>query len=108
MTQVRPASASGDPQGVRRPAAGIALVFGMGACFAVSDTTIKYLGGTLPVLFLLWSRYLFQAGAMAVWLVRKGSPGFRTAHPKFQWTRGTLLLITSAMAFFGLQLMPVA
>jgi len=91
-----------------RPAFGIGLVLLMGACFAVSDTTIKYLGGLLPVLFLLWSRYLFQAGAMALWLARRGSAGFRTAHPKFQWTRGALLLFTSAMAFFGLQLMPVA
>ena len=35
------------------PAIGIGFVLLMGACFAVSDTTIKYLGGLLPVLFLL-------------------------------------------------------
>jgi len=90
------------------PGVGIALVLLMAACFAVSDTTIKYLGAFVPVLFLLWARYLFQSVAMALWLGRHGLAGFRTAHPKFQWARGALLLVTSAMAFFGLQVMPVA
>jgi len=80
----------------------------MAACFACSDTLIKYMGGFLPVLLLLWTRYAFQAGAMALWLVRRGGAGFASAHPKFQWMRGTLLLVTSGMSFFGLQLMPVA
>lgn len=80
----------------------------MAACFACSDTLIKYMGGFLPVLLLLWSRYAFQAGAMALWLARRGRAGFASAHPKYQWMRGTLLLITSGMSFFGLQRMPVA
>ena len=80
----------------------------MAACFACSDTLIKYMGGFLPVLLLLWARYAFQAGAMALWLARRGWVGFASAHPKFQWMRGTLLLITSGMSFFGLQRMPVA
>jgi drug/metabolite transporter (DMT)-like permease len=91
-----------------KPGLGIALVFAMGACFSVSDTLIKYCGAFLPVLLLLWARYAFQAIAMALWLGRKGLGGFATAHPKFQWTRGILLLVTSGMSFFGLQLMPVA
>jgi drug/metabolite transporter (DMT)-like permease len=92
----------------QRPGLGIGLVLMMGACFAVSDTLIKYLGGWLPVLFLLWARYAIQAGTMAVWLARQGWRGFATAHPRFQWMRGALLLVTSGMSFFGLQLMPVA
>ncbi|MES2991181.1 MAG: DMT family transporter [Pseudomonadota bacterium] len=92
----------------QRPGLGIGLVLLMGACFAVSDTLIKYLGGWLPVLFLLWARYAIQAGAMAIWLARRGWRGFATAHPRFQWMRGALLLVTSGMSFFGLQLMPVA
>lgn len=91
-----------------RPGVGIAWIVAMAACFACSDTLIKYLGGFLPVLLLLWARYAFQAGAMALWLARRGGAGFATAHPKFQWMRGTLLLFTSGMSFFGLQLMPVA
>jgi drug/metabolite transporter (DMT)-like permease len=91
-----------------RPGLGIALVVVMGACFAISDTLIKYLGAFLPVLFLLWARYAIQAAAMAVWLARRGLGSFGCAHPKFQWMRGALLLLTSGMSFFGLQLMPVA
>ena len=80
----------------------------MAACFACSDTLIKYMGAFVPVLLLLWARYAFQAGAMALWLARQGRTGFRCAHPRFQWMRGALLLFTSGMSFFGLQLMPVA
>jgi drug/metabolite transporter (DMT)-like permease len=87
---------------------GIAWIVAMAACFACSDTLIKYMGGFMPVLLLLWTRYAFQAGAMALWLVRRGRAGFTSAHPKFQWMRGSLLLITSGMSYFGLQLMPVA
>ena len=92
----------------QRPGLGIALVLLTSACFSVSDTLIKYLGAWLPVLFLLWARYAIQAGTMAVWLARRGRRGFATAHPGFQWVRGALLLLTSGMSYFGLQLMPVA
>lgn len=92
----------------QRPILGIVCVLTMAACFSISDNLIKYLGAFLPVLLLLWARYAVQAGTMAVWLSRQGRRGFSTAHPKFQWTRGALLLITSAMSFFGLQYMPVA
>ncbi len=91
-----------------RPGLGITWIVAMAACFACSDTLIKYMGSLLPVLLLLWARYAFQAGVMALWLARRGWAGFTCAHPKFQWMRGTLLLITSGMSFFGLQLMPVA
>src|ERR1700712_5700670 len=80
----------------------------MTALFACGDTLTKYMGGFLPVVLLLWVRYAVQAGTMGLWLARRGRIGFATAHPKFQWMRGTLLLITSGMSFTGLQLMPVA
>jgi drug/metabolite transporter (DMT)-like permease len=91
-----------------RPGLGIAWIVLTAALFACGDTLIKYEGGYLPVVLLLWVRYAVQAGTMALCLARRGLAGFRTAHPKFQWIRGTLLLITSGMSFFGLQLMPVA
>ena len=91
----------------RRPGLGIALILCMACCFAAMDTGIKYLGGFLPVLLILWLRYLTQATVMAVWLLRPGSAGFRTVHPRFQVLRGALLLATSAMSFYGVQFMPV-
>lgn len=91
----------------QRPALGIALVFLMAACFASMDSLIRHLGSlALPVLLILWARYSVQAVSMAVWLSLKGS--FRAAHPRFQLLRGLLLLATSAMSFFGVQVMPVA
>src|ERR1700712_3699015 len=80
----------------------------MTALFACGDTLTKYMGGFLPVVLLLWVRYAVQAGTMGLWLARRGRGGFATAHPKFQWARGALLLVTSCMSFYGLQLMPVA
>jgi len=96
----------------QRPGLGIALVVLMVTCFASMDSTIRYLGAFLPVLLILWARYTFQAVSMALWLslrTWRGTPGlFRAAHPKFQLVRGLLLLATSAMSFYGVQLMPVA
>jgi len=91
----------------QRPRLGIALIVLMGVCFAGMDTSIKYAGRVTPVLLMLWVRYAFQASVMALWLMRSKRAGFRAAHLKFQWLRGTLLLVTSAMSFFGVQHMPV-
>jgi drug/metabolite transporter (DMT)-like permease len=95
-----------------RPALGIALILVMALCFATLDTSVKYVGAFLPVLVILWSRYAFQALVMGVWLawkrLRSGEHLFRAAHPKFQAVRGALLLSTSSLSFYGLQLMPVA
>jgi drug/metabolite transporter (DMT)-like permease len=80
----------------------------MGAAFAGLDTSVRWLGGTLPVLLLLSWRYGTQALVMAVWLAFDRRRGFRPAHPRFQALRGALLLATSAFSFFGLQYLPVA
>ena len=79
----------------------------MVAGFAGMDTGVRALAGVFPVLLMLWLRYAFQAAVMALWLSLPGSAGFRTAHPRFQLLRGSLLLLTSAMIFFGLQHLPV-
>ena len=91
-----------------RPGLGIALVLVMAACFATMDTTVKFVGALVPVLVVLWARYGVQAGVMAVWLAVSPTGRFRSAHPRFQALRGTLLLATSAMSFFGVQYLPVA
>ncbi len=91
-----------------RPGLGISLVILMGLLFAGMDTAIRYLGGALPVLLLITSRYCFQALFMAVWLSTSANQGFATAHPRFQALRGLLLLVTSAFSFWGLQVVPVA
>lgn len=95
-----------------RPLAGIGLVLVMGLWFVTLDTTAKYLGQVLPVIIGLFARYAVQALIMGAWLalrlVRGGGNLFRTAHPRFQLLRGTLLLTTSALLFIGIRNMPVA
>jgi drug/metabolite transporter (DMT)-like permease len=79
-----------------------------GALFAVLDVSVRWLGATFPVLLMLFWRYATQAGVMAVWLAVDRRRGFRPGHPRFQALRGSLLLATSALSFYGLQHMPVA
>ena len=89
--------------------AGIALVLAAVACFAVLDTTAKYVSASVPILMALWFRYFFQAAATtAVVLPLRGVSVLRTAHPKFHCLRGVLLLLSSLFAFLSLKYMPVA
>jgi drug/metabolite transporter (DMT)-like permease len=88
--------------------AGIAMVVAAVACFAILDTTTKYICLSVPVLMALWFRYMFQAMATTVAMLPvRGRALLRTAHPKFQCLRGVLLLLTSLFAFFSLKYMPV-
>jgi len=95
-----------------RPVLGIGLILLMVSCFATLDTSAKLLGQTLPVIVGLFARYLVQALIMGTWLcvrwVRSGGNPFRTEHPRFQMLRGCLLLVCSALLFFGIRFMPVA
>ena len=87
---------------------GIALLVAAVACFAVLDTTTKFVSLSVPVLMALWFRYAFQAIATSVaMLPKRGWSLFRTAHPRFHCLRGLLLLTTSMLAFFSLKYMPV-
>ncbi len=95
------------PEPRQRPLLGVGLMLLMVAGFAGMDTGVRALAGVFPVLLMLWLRYAFQAAVMALWLLLWPGAGFRVAHPRFQVLRGTLLLVTSAMIFFGLQHMPV-
>lgn len=91
-----------------RVLAGIAFVIAAVACFAVLDTTTKWISASVPVLMALWFRYMFQAVlTAAVVLPARGIKVLRTAHPKFQVLRGVLLLASSALAFFSLKYLPV-
>ena len=73
--------------------AGIALLVAAVACFAVLDTTTKFISTTVPVLMALWFRYAFQAIATTVAVLpSRGWSLLRTAHPRYQLLRGLLLL----------------
>ena len=102
------------PQGMRdlaaeRVLAGIGLVILATACFATLDTATKVSTAAVPVVMGVWFRYAFQAVAMSIVLLpRHGLTLLRTAHPKYQALRGTLLLGSSVFAFLSLRYMPMA
>ena len=79
------------------------------ACFASLDSSMKYMGATLPLLTVVWCRYMVQAVAISATLLpARGLRSLRTAHPRYQLLRGLLLLMTSVFAYLSLQLLPVA
>lgn len=90
------------------PGLGVAAIVGAAACFAAMDSTTRWLGAFLPVLLMLWMRYAVHTVVMTGWLLLDARKSFRTAHPRFQILRGLLLLTSSALAFHGLQALPVA
>lgn len=98
-----------DPASPRaaRPLLGVVLVVLMGLAFAVLDNLVRWLGALLPVLLVLAWRYATQALVMAAWLLA-ARRSLRPQRLGFQVLRGTLLLATSALSFYGVQLMPVA
>lgn len=87
--------------------ASIALALAAVACFAILDTTTKYISASVPVLMALWFRYCFQAVASTVAVLPRGRNLLRTQHPRFHALRGVLLLLTSLFAFFSVKHMPV-
>jgi drug/metabolite transporter (DMT)-like permease len=84
----------------------MALTAGM---FASSDAVIKLLGSSIPVLVLLWFRYVFQTAALAGWqCLRSGRIAWRSRLPGHQLLRAVLLLGNSTASFFALQHVPLA
>ena len=94
------------------PLQGVLLILLAAACFASLDSTARGLSQPdgrwgVPVLLIMTLRYTVQAVVMAVALAPRGRAGFASAHPKFQWLRGGLLLATSFCSFFAVRFMPV-
>jgi drug/metabolite transporter (DMT)-like permease len=89
--------------------AGIGLILLAVACFATLDGATKLSTAGVPILMGVWFRYAFQAVATTlVLLPRYGTALLRTAHPRYQLLRGSLLLLSSTLAFWSLRYMPLA
>ena len=98
---------------MRKPAAdhrlaGIALVLCAVISFAALDTTTKWVSVAMPLLMVLFLRYLVQSVIATLTLLpTRGLALLRTQHPRFHLARGLLLILSSALAFLSLSLMPV-
>lgn len=92
----------------RRTRQGIVLVIVATACFGTLDTLAKYISTSVPLVMAMWSRYLFQALVTGIALLpRRGRALLQTRHPWLQIARGTLLAVSSSLAFLSLRYMPV-
>jgi len=87
--------------------AGALFVLAAVACFAGLDTTSKAIGA-VPVMMLVWFRYVTQASATALTLLpRRGTALLRTRHPGLHVLRGVLIMSTSVCSFVSLRYIPV-
>ncbi|MFZ7337787.1 DMT family transporter [Comamonas jiangduensis] len=88
---------------------GIALTIGACALFALLDSGTKFAGQFLPMLMVVWLRFVAQAlVTTALVLPRHGLRALRTEHPKFQIGRALSGVLTTVFAFYCIQSMPLA
>lgn len=89
--------------------AGIALVVAACACFALLDLTTKAIGSDLPLLMMLWARYLFHTLLTTAYVLhREGRQALRTTQPRFQVLRAVLFVAMSLFALLSILHMPLA
>ncbi|WP_345889819.1 DMT family transporter [Paraburkholderia sp. Cy-641] len=87
---------------------GIAMMVATTATFAASDSVVKAIGASVPLLALLFGRYSFQAVALGAWQARRGAGHFRKVGVlKLQFLRAFFLLVNSACTFAGLRYLPL-
>lgn len=88
---------------------GIGLISITFLCFALLDAGAKWLVRTLPVLEVVWLRFLFHVAFSAALLVpRQGAGLLRTRRPGLQLLRAAMLCAMTGMNFWALQYLQLA
>ena len=88
---------------------GIALVTATTLLFAVLDTSAKWLVQTVPVLQVVWLRFLFHTFlTTAIFMPSMGRDLFKIQNPRLQLLRGVLLAVMTGLNFFALQYLQLA
>ncbi len=88
---------------------GIGLVTLATLCFALLDACAKWLVQTLPVMEVVWLRFLTHVLLMGtVLLPLHGAALFRLHAPKQHLLRGSMLAAMTALNFFALQYLQLA
>lgn len=88
---------------------GIALVTATTLMFAVLDTSAKWLVLTIPVLQVVWLRFLFHTVlTTALFMPSMGKNLFRIHHPRLQLLRGIMLALMTGLNFYALQYLQLA
>lgn len=90
-------------------AAGIGLTLIAGFTFATLDSLGKQLMTGLPVLLVVWARYVVHTGLAAGYLTITSGPGFwSTRRPLLHLMRGLSLLLASGFVYLALSHLPIA
>lgn len=88
---------------------GIGLILLAGLCFTIQDALAKHVAAAVPVLMVLWVRYVLQAGISAALLLPAlPRERLRSRRIGLQVLRGLLLLGASTSAVYGLKHLPIA
>lgn len=89
--------------------AGILLTLAAGCTFAVQDSIGKYLTSLVPLIQVLWGRYVFQTLIMGTVLsATRGTAFLKTTHPVLQILRGLCLLAATSLMYAALTHVPLA
>ena len=87
----------------------IALVSATTLMFAVLDTSAKWLVQTVPVLQVVWLRFVFHALlTTAIFMPSMGVGLFKIHNPRLQLLRGVMLALMTGLNFFALQYLQLA
>lgn len=88
---------------------GIGLITITTLCFATLDASAKWLIQTLPVLQVVWLRFLFHALLTSALLAPVyGRELWRVRHPRLQLLRSAMLATMTALNFWALQYLQLA
>lgn len=89
---------------------GILLTLAAGMIFSSMDAVAKSLTGTLPVMQVVWGRYVFHTILVGgVLAARSGGFGYlRSRHPLLQFLRGMCLLSSTLLMYMAIARVPLA
>lgn len=90
-----------------KPLRGMALMIAATICFSLSDTTAKYLVGSLPAVEIAWIRYVVFM-AMALGPLARSPATFRTRRPGLQVLRGVGIVASALCFILALADLPMA
>jgi drug/metabolite transporter (DMT)-like permease len=77
--------------------------------FALLDTSAKWLVQSLPVLQVVWLRFVFHTFlTTAIFMPSMGVSLFKINNPRLQLLRGVLLALMTGLNFFALQYLQLA
>lgn len=97
------------PDSSRNRLIGIGIASAAYFCFAVLDASAKWLVRSLPVLEVVWLRFVAHSLFMLVPMARTGTLSLRGVHrPRLQLLRAAMLTTMTALNFWALQYLQLA